>query len=153
MNVWNAFQELDRIRDEFDRALDPRRNRFGDGRWRLAFLPGYGARRYPLVNVFEEKDAYVIEALAPGLDPKQVNVTVVGNVLTLSGEKTRGNGDVKPEAVHRSERAAGKFVRSVELPAEVDSEKVSAEYKNGILKINAPKHEKARPRAIEVKVG
>ncbi len=151
MNLWSTFQELDRMQEEMDRAFGPTR-RQGDRSRRLAFLPGYSARRYPLINLYEEHDNFVVEALAPGLNAKDVNVSIVGNQLTLSGEKVKTNGNTEPEAFHRNERAAGKFIRTVELPSEVDADKISAEYKNGILTVTAPKAEKARPRTIEVQV-
>jgi len=93
-----------------------------------------------------------VEALAPGADPQSFNISVVGDTLTLSGEKRRAAGEVKPEAFHREERAAGKFVRNIELPVEIDESKVKAEYKNGLLLITAPKSEKAKPRQISVQV-
>ncbi|MBZ0258478.1 Hsp20/alpha crystallin family protein [bacterium] len=152
MNLWSTLNELDRMQEEMNRVFGQAYKPYGDRRQRLAFLPGYSARRYPLINLFEEQDAFVVEALAPGLNTENINVSIVGNQLTLSGEKVRSNGDAKPEAFHRNERAAGKFIRTVELPAEVDSDKIKAEYKNGILTITAPKAEKARPRSIEIKV-
>jgi HSP20 family protein len=72
--------------------------------------------------------------------------------LTISGEKRRVAADVKSEAFHRSERATGKFVRSIELPAEVDEQKIQADYKNGILTITLPKTEQARPKQIAVQI-
>jgi HSP20 family protein len=72
--------------------------------------------------------------------------------LTLSGEKRRVAGDIKADAFHREERAAGKFVRSIELPTDVDDNKVKAEYKNGLLLISLPKSEKAKPKQISVQV-
>ncbi|MGH8526683.1 MAG: Hsp20/alpha crystallin family protein, partial [Gammaproteobacteria bacterium] len=119
---------------------------------RVAFLPGRAPRRYPLINLNEDKDNIYLEALAPGVDPSAFNVTIVRNKLTLSGEKRRLAGEIKPEAFHRSERASGKFVRSLELPVEVDESKTSAEYKNGILKLTLPKAEKAKPKQINVRV-
>lgn len=152
MNLWTTFQELDRMQQEMNRVFGPASKQYSDPRQRLAFLPGNSARRYPLINLYEEKDAFIVEALAPGLNTESINVSIVGNQLTLSGEKVRSNGDATPEAFHRNERAAGKFIRTVELPAEVDSDKIKAEYKNGILTITAAKAEKARPRSIEIQV-
>ncbi len=151
MYAWNTFRELDRLRDELDHVFERQFGRIGDSRNRAAFLPGYSARRYPMVNLYEDNEHFIVEALAPGIDPQKLNVTVIGNVLTFSGEKSPINGGVKPEAFHRNERAAGKFVRSVELPMEVDADKVEAEYRHGILTVTLPKTEKARPRTITVK--
>jgi HSP20 family protein len=151
MAQWNPFQEMDVLRREIDRAFD----RYGSSPAplsRLAFLPGRSAREYPLLNLHEDKDAVYIEALAPGIDPASVNLTVAHNTLTLSGEKQRVSGEIKPDAFHRSERAAGRFVRNIELPVEVDEDKVSAEYKNGLLVVTLPKAEKVKPRQISVQV-
>lgn len=147
MNTWTVFQELDRIREDFDHAFGRKRSPFN----RLAFLPAQGTRRYPKVNLYEEKEGFRVEALAPGIDPTQLNVSVIGNVLTIRGEKTSVQRDVKPEAFHRNERGTGTFVRSIELPSDVDTESVGANYRNGILTITLPKSEKALPRQIEVK--
>ena len=85
--------------------------------------------------------------------PIPCNVSVVGNTLSIAGEKRRVAGDVKPEAFHRSERATGKFVRHIELPVEVDENKVQADYKHGLLTVTLPKAEKAKPKQIAVQVG
>jgi HSP20 family protein len=76
----------------------------------------------------------------------------VQNRLTISGEKSRIAGEVRPEAFHRSERASGKFVRTVDLPVEVNDGAIEAEYKNGLLVVTIPKAEKAKPKQINVKV-
>jgi HSP20 family protein len=93
-----------------------------------------------------------VEALAPGVDPSTLNLNVQGNTLSISGEKRRVAGDVKPEAFHRSERATGKFVRHIQLPVEVDEHKVQADYKHGLLNVTLPKAEKAKPKQIAVQV-
>lgn len=151
MAQWNPFEDLAALRQEIDRAFEG----FGVGQEPLrqvAFLPGRGPRRYPLINLLEDKDHIYIEALTPGVDPKSLDVSVTHNRLTMAGEKTRIAGDVKPEAFHRSERASGKFVRTVDLPLEVEDGGVQAEYKNGLLVVTIRKAEKAKPKQIDVKI-
>jgi HSP20 family protein len=104
-----------------------------------------------LLNLLEDQNHVYIEALTPGVDPKSLNLTVMQNRLTLSGEKS-GVREIKPEAFHRNERASGKFVRTIDLPMEVDEGAIQAEYKNGLLVVTLPKAEKAKPKQINVKV-
>jgi len=151
MLQWNPIQEMETLRREIDQAFQ----NFGlltDPPSRTAFLPGRAAREYPMCNIHEDTNTIYVEALAPGLDPASLRVTLARNTLTLAGEKQRVTAEVTPEAFHRSERAAGKFVRTVELPLDVDESKVQAEYKNGLLLVTLPKSEKARPRHIDVQV-
>lgn len=151
MAEWNPWQTLESLRREIDRVFDEPVLR-QEPSFRAAFLPGRGARRYPLINFAEDQEALYVEALAPGVDPSTLDVHVLRNTLTVSGEKRRVAAEVKPEAFHRSERATGKFVRNIELPVEVDEAKVQADYTNGILTIVLPKAEKARPKQIAVQV-
>lgn len=151
MAQWSPFEDVAALRREIDRAFEG----FGLGQEpseRAAFLPGRGPRRYPLINLLEDKDNLYIEALTPGVDPRSLDVSVMQNHLTLVGEKTRIAGEVKPEAFHRSERASGKFVRSVDLPLEVDESAIQATYKNGLLLVTLPKAAKAKPKQISVSV-
>jgi HSP20 family protein len=148
----NPWQTLEALRRELDRVFDGTETR-NEPFFRTAFLPGRAARRYPLINLYEDKDAVYLEALAPGVDPATLNLSVVGNTLSITGEKRRVAGDVKPEAFHRSERATGKFVRHLQLPVEVDESKVRADYKDGLLIITLPKAERAKPKQIAVQVG
>ncbi|HEX9145679.1 MAG TPA: Hsp20/alpha crystallin family protein [Candidatus Binatia bacterium] len=151
MAQWNAFEDMETLRREIDRAFEG----FGIGQGpshRVAFLPARGPRRYPMVNLLEDKDHLYIEALTPGVEPQSLNLSVMQNRLTLSGEKSRTPGEIKPEAFHRNERASGKFVRTIDLPVEVDEARIQAEYKNGLLMITLPKAEKARPKQINVRV-
>jgi HSP20 family protein len=147
----NAFADMENLRREVDRAFEEFATQSPASR--AAFLPGRGPRRYPLINLLEDKENLYIEALTPGVEPQSLSVSVMRNRLTLSGEKTRIQGDVKPEAFHRSERSSGKFVRTFDLPVEVDEGKIQAEYKSGLLIITLPKPEKAKPRQVNVKVG
>ena len=147
-NLWNGMEAL---RREIDRAFENvgfRTEPF----FRTAFLPGQAARRYPLINLHEDRNTLYVEALAPGIDPDSLELSMTRNVLTIAGEKRRLPGDVEPEALHRSERAAGRFVRTVELPVEVDANQVQAQYTHGLLVVTLPKAEEVRPKQISVHV-
>src|SRR4029079_12721509 len=150
MAQWNPFEEMEMLRREVDKAFEGLGGRQEPSR-RVAFLPGSSPRRYPLVNLFEEKDKIYVEALTPGIDPESLNVDIMHNRLPLSGENIRLNPDVKPEAFHRSERASGKFVRTVELPVEVDEHGIRAEYKKGVLLVSLQKAHTATPKQIRHK--
>jgi HSP20 family protein len=152
MAQWSPFFDMEDLRREVDKAFEDFGVTQGPAR-RVAFLPGHSPRRYPLINLLDDKEHLYIEAVTPGIDPQSLNVSILRNRLTISGEKTRIPGDVQPEAFHRSERSSGKFVRTFDLPVEVDEEKIQAEYKNGLLIITVPKAEKAKPRRVDVKVG
>ena len=151
-NSWDPFRELEAIRHEVDRV-------FNESTWehrafpfsRFSFLPGRAARAYPLMNTSEDENNLYIEAMTPGIDPKAIKISVVRNQLTIEGEKLTGDGKVKPEAYHRCERAAGRFVRQIALPWDVEQEKVVAEYRNGVLLVTLPKAEASKPRQIAVK--
>jgi HSP20 family protein len=149
--TWDPFQDLEALRRQVERAFEDYRG----GRWplsRTAFLPGLSARSYPLLNINEDKDKVYVEALAPGLNPESLDITVQNDVLRLAGEKPTVNPDIKAEAFHRNERSAGRFVRTLGLPTGVDAGKVEAKYANGLLTITLPKAEEAKPKQIEVSV-
>lgn len=145
---WNPFRDIEQLHQEINRlfeGIDNERRPFSH----FSFLPGRAARSYPLININEEGEGYEVAALAPGIAPESVKVSVAKNQLTIEGEKTAVE-NVKTEDYHRSERSAGKFVRTLTLPADIDSEKVEATYQNGLLRIKLPKAESAKPRQINV---
>lgn len=148
MNNWNLFREMDQMRREMDEIF----SNVGLGKiLEPAFLPGIGARRTPRFNLSEDDNNYHLSALLPGVDPKQLEMNVVGNSLTLSGERPEQVLDAKA-TWHRRERGAGKFLRTIELPAEVDANRVTAEYRDGVLDVTLPKAEVAKPKQIAIKV-
>jgi HSP20 family protein len=152
MATWDPFDGLEALQREIDQAFQRAGPQFHPA-FRTAFLPGRAAREYPLVNLYEEQNYVYVEALAPGADPATFNITMVGRTLTLSGEKPRVAGDVKPEAFHREERAAGRFTRSIEIPVDVEEgEGLNGQYRNGLLLVTLPKSEKAKPKQIKVQV-
>lgn len=155
MTTMGFYRDMDALRREVERAFE---QFTGDGGWRrpfsrTAFLPGLGARSYPLMNVSADEDHIYVEALAPGVDPDSLEIAVVQDTLRIAGEKKPLSESVKAEAFHRNERSAGKFVRTLGLGTAVDADKVTAEYKNGLLQITLPKAEAAKPKQISVQVG
>jgi len=149
--AWDPFRQLEAMRREIEQTLAD----FGNGNRpdaRAAFRPQVEPRTYPLTNMSEDDDNVYVEALAPGLDPESIQVTAVEGTLQIAGEKSPVSQQIKPEAFHRNERGAGRFVRNMSLPAGVDSDKITAKYTNGLLLITLPKQESAKPRKINVNV-
>jgi HSP20 family protein len=105
---------------------------------------------HPAVDVFEGKDAVKIVAELPGVKAEDVKLSLENNLLTIRGEKKQ-EAEVRNERVHRYERSYGTFERAFVLPSSVDGEKISAEYRDGILTVSVPKSERARPREIPVR--
>jgi HSP20 family protein len=105
----------------------------------------------PLVDIMEDEKEYLIKAELPDMKKEDVKLTVENDVLTISGERKYAKEE-KGEKYHRIERAYGSFLRSFSLPEDADGSKVSADYKDGMLKVHLPKSERAKPKAIEVKV-
>ncbi len=151
MAVWDPLTEMESLRREIDRTLGEFWFDRGPRTWRGAFLPGRAARQYPLVNVSEDEGHVYVEALAPGVDPKSLDLSVVQGTLTIKGEKP-GLVQITADAYHRNERAVGRFNRTIELPTLVDAAKVHADYRNGLLLITLPKSEEAKPKQISVNV-
>ena len=151
MSAWDPFREMLELRRELDRTFDVFVQGRNPGASRLAFLPGRGARQYPLVNLYEDRDYVYVEALAPGVKPESLDLQYQGTTLTISGEKPAPETESQ-ESFHRSERAAGRFTRSIELGVPVEDTKVEASYKRGLLVVKLPKSEAAKPRQIAVSV-
>jgi HSP20 family protein len=113
-------------------------------------LPMTSAGVFPLINVTEETNNYYVRAELPGMKSDELNIQVTGNGISISGERkipVEGN-NIK---YHRREREAGTFSRSINLPGEIDVNKVEASMENGVLKVIIPKSETAKPRQITVK--
>lgn len=105
----------------------------------------------PTVDVTEDEKEYVIKADLPGVTKEEVKVTVEDGILTLAGER-KSEKEEKGKKFHRVERTYGSFLRTFTLPEGVESAKVEAEFKDGVLKVRLPKSETAKPKAVEVKV-
>lgn len=103
----------------------------------------------PAVDIREEKDRYIIEADLPGVDPKDIEVTMEDGVLTLKGER-RFEKEATGDNYKRVERAYGVFYRRFSLPDTANPDKIEARGKNGVLEIILPKEERVQPRRIDV---
>jgi len=105
----------------------------------------------PVVDISEDDKEYLIKAELPEIKREEVSVKVENEVLTLSGER-KMEKEEKGKKYHRIERAYGSFTRSFTLPDDADGNKVTAHFKDGVLQVCVPKNERARSKAIEVKV-
>jgi HSP20 family protein len=106
----------------------------------------------PLVDITEDDKEYVVKAEIPEMKKEDIKINVHDDVLTMSGER-KYEKEEKGKKYHRVERAYGSFMRSFALPEDADGSKISAEYKDGLLKVHLPKSEQAKKKAIEVKIG
>jgi len=145
LTPWRPFGELTSLRREMDRLWE---NFFGERP-----LPKIWEREWaPSLEMSETKDNFVVKAEVPGIDAKDIDISLTGDVLTIKGEK-RQEKEEKEEDYHLVERSYGSFSRSVRLPAEVESDRIKASYKNGILNITLPKSEKVKAKEVKIKVG
>jgi len=112
-------------------------------------LPAFGEWS-PALDVSETKDAILVKAEVPGMDPKDIQLSLQENTLTIKGEKKQEKEE-KGEHFYRAERSYGAFARVVRLPASVDSEKVTASFKNGLLTVTLPKAPAAKGSVIPIK--
>jgi len=101
------------------------------------------------LDVYENDDALVVKAALPGVRPDEVDISVIGDVLTVKGE-TKSEQETKDENYHRRELRYGAFARSVPLPTRVDHEKAEATFENGILIVTLPKAEEVKPKSIKI---
>ncbi|HSE43258.1 MAG TPA: Hsp20/alpha crystallin family protein [Acidobacteriota bacterium] len=111
----------------------------------------FGGAWAPAVDIYETDQAIVLKADLPDLNPNDVDIRVEDNMLFLKGER-KMEKETKEENYHRVERSYGAFSRSFVLPRTVSSEKIAADYKNGVLKITMPKREESKPKQIRVNV-
>jgi HSP20 family protein len=156
LSLWNPTRfgrELARgdffgpFRQEMERTF----NRFfGEGGLPAEFFTSRSGEWAPLIDYADDAREFTIRAEIPGVDPKDVNISVSGRTLTLSGEKSKTT-EKKEGGSYYSERFFGAFSRSMELPETADLDHVAAEQNNGVITIRIPKRKGAEPKRIEVK--
>jgi HSP20 family protein len=142
----DTLRDLQNMSDRIDRLLAGR-NIPSAGRDEAMALVDWA----PAVDVMETDDEFQIRAELPGVEKKDVKLSVENGVLLISGHREQEKEE-KGKRYHKIERAYGNFARSFTVTETVDAEKVTAEFKNGVLTVRLPKSEKARPKSIEVKV-
>ena len=133
--------EIDRVFDDFRRGMPWPRFGLGDGHVRFA----------PVMDVFETDKAIEVDAELPGMTEKDIDVSVIDNVLTVKGEK-KEETERKEADWHMVERSYGAFTRSLTLPYEVDASKVDAKFDKGVLKITLPKPAEIKAKTKKIKV-
>ncbi len=144
---WDPFRELEDMSDRLNRMFSRPALSQTNGKETMVV-----ADWVPSVDVSETEWGYQIKAEIPDVKKEDVKVTLEDGVLTIQGER-RQEKEETGKKYHRIERSYGSFVRSFTLPDLVDEEQVKAEFKDGVLNLQLPKSEKAKPKAIEVTVG
>ncbi len=144
---WSPYRDLMNIQDEFNRMIDRffGRDFFGD-------LESISTDVfYPAMDVKETKDKFIVTAELPGMKKEDIHIKFQDGALILEAER-KEEKEEKDQNYHRRERHYGKFYRSFLLPTKIQADKINAKYKDGVLTIELPKAEEAKPKEIEVKV-
>jgi HSP20 family protein len=148
MASWGFFNELDNLRREIDEAFR------GAGVVRplaTGFLSPSSGRRFPLINLSEDEGQICMEALLPGVDPRELQLSLLRETITIAGAR-KSPAELTGGVVHRNELGSGRFSRTIDLPTEIDPDRTSAEYKDGVLRITMSKAEHVKPRKIDVQI-
>jgi len=149
LQVWKPlrelvpFREFERMRSNFDRLWDSFFGRGLEGRAEGGWFPS--------LDLAETDNELVVKAELPGMDPKDIDISLSDGMLTIKGEKKQEKEEKKSD-YHFIERSYGSFTRSIQLPRQVEREKISASYKNGLLRITLPKSEEAKKKEVKIKV-
>lgn len=139
---WEPFRNFLSLRDNFDGFFE---NFFGR-------IPTERQDFWlPTVDIVENNGNIEVKVELPGMNKDDIKVTIKNNMLRLSGERKQEE-ETKKKTFHRIERYFGKFCRTIQLPADIDADKIKAQYKDGVLNITLPKPESMKPKEIEVEV-
>ena len=142
MRYWQPFTEIETIRQQLDKAFDGL----------AAARDNSEAAWMPALELVDGGDNFVLKAQLPGIDPKDIDVQVTPEAISISGERHYENTEEKPRYV-RSEFRYGKFHRVLTLPAHIQNDSVQAEYKDGILMLTLPKVTEARNKVVKINLG
>jgi HSP20 family protein len=141
---WRPMDEMVSFRDAMERLFE---DSFIRPRW--GWIAPMRASNLA-IDMFETKDEVVVKAALPGIKPEQIEVTITGNTLTISGESNEED-EVKEKDYLRKERRYSSFTRTVTLPEGLKIDKAGASFENGVLTLNVPKSEEVKPKTIKVK--
>jgi HSP20 family protein len=138
---WRPFGALDELQRRFEDILPlwstSRRFPFDDGEW------------VPAIDMYEKDNKYIVKTELPGMKEEDVDVSVVGESLTIKGEK-KAESEIKEGDYYRSERSYGSFFRSIALPSDADPDKINANYEDGVLEVSISKAEAVKPKKVRV---
>ncbi len=141
---WNRSGDIPALQDRINRMFNDIFFRGGAASDELT-----GHAWNPVVDIVDNNESIIIKADLPGVDKKNISIDYKDRVLTIKGERVDEN-EAKDEHYYKRERVSGSFMRSFTLPASVDADKISADYKDGVLKIEIPKPEEQKPNRITI---
>jgi HSP20 family protein len=137
---WDPFFDVSKTLEEMDRIFNAANRPLG-----LRSVP---RGTFPAINIYDQGDQTVLLAEIPGINPDDLELTVLEDTVTLKGNRALERND--EDRIYRRERVAGEFSRTLTLPDSVDPDKVKAEYKNGVLRVSLEKAEPAKARQIKI---
>jgi HSP20 family protein len=143
---WDPFRNMNTLQDRINRIFDETASRAKDYDVEVSQCDWR-----PVVDIYDTEKAIIIIAELPGVTKESITLDVKENILTLKGERTTDE-EVKQENYYRMERCFGTFERAFTLPSTIDPGKISANFKDGILRIEIPKPEEKKPKQITIKV-
>jgi HSP20 family protein len=141
---WRPFRELEEMERRFEDILG---RPFLPSVWRR--LPIEERGWAPAIEVFEKEDKFVVKAELPGMKEEDIDVSVIGDTLTIKGER-KAESEVKEEDYYCCERSYGSFSRSIAVPLNVDTKKIDASFEDGVLEVSLPKAPEVKPKKIAV---
>lgn len=141
---YEPYNLVNQLHNELNRLFGTNLSRGGDEE-----TAAVTADWIPAVDIREDQDRYVLRADLPGVDPKDIEITMENGVLTIRGERSEANEENR-DGYRRVERISGRFFRRFTLPDTADAEKIAANGKHGVLEVTIPKHAKVQPRRISV---
>ena len=141
---WRPFRELEEMERRFEDILG---RQFLPAVWRR--IPTVEMGWAPAIEVFEREDKFVVKAELPGMKEDDIDISVVGDTLTIKGER-KAESEVKEEDYYCCERSYGSFSRSITVPSNVNAKRIEASYEDGVLEVSLPKAPEVKPKKISV---